>query len=209
MANEAQARACFVQARNFYKHGAKSNNKVYRPPAPYQKIMSRMQAVMAGNAMPRIHGYGYNALAAGNHLRHTQNTFGNCTEMSCVAASFVAQAMLGEQIGICSLSHPGDHTFVAVGDPGNIHGNTIEGLRTSFTPNLETYVIDVWCGVFCHVSDFYYEYIRKMRRWTDQNKFVMSPGLTGEQVPTVPFGLYAVRNARATINLFSASVGTV
>jgi hypothetical protein len=209
MANEILARNCFTHARLFYKRQPKSNNKVYQPPADQAKLMRRLQGVMAGNGMPRVRNLGYRAIAAGNHLRVTQNTFGNCTEMSCVAASFVAQLMPNEQLSICSLDPPGDHTFVVVGAPGNIHGNTIAQLQHTFDRNLLTYVIDIWCGIFCHVSDYYLEYLRKMDTWTRQSKFVMQPAPSGQPTPVRPLGLYAYRNINAVIRVSDPRIATI
>jgi hypothetical protein len=209
MADQNQARACYDQARAFYKRQAKSSNKVYRPPADMDKLMRRMSGVMLGISMRRIRGHGLSAIAAGRSLRSSLNTFGNCTEMSCVAISFALEHMQGEPVWICSLENPGDHTFVVVGDPVNIDGSTIEELQSTFNPNLPTYVLDVWCGIFCQVSDFYYDYIRKMKRWTDQHKFVMQPSPSGESEPVKPFGLYAHRNSRARIRVIDPYTATI
>jgi hypothetical protein len=180
---------CYRSARQFYKNKPKSDNKVYGGDAALEKRENRATRILEGAHFPSLRQAGMTLLQAGTYLRQTQNGRGNCGEMTCVALSFVAEMLPDVASCFCLLTRPANHNFLIVGAPPP--PATIASLITF---DEESYVLDVWAGVFCRTCDYYFFFVAKMQRWSFQGKYVR----TRDGVRN-PFGAYAQEIVNAVV----------
>jgi hypothetical protein len=168
-----QAKQCFNDIREWYSGSAKSANKLYMPPASPEKIERRRTgASYARNAMLSLRNTDRPAVDYGLHILSHGFKFGNCWEMTCVAAAHVDAHYPGARMQVCSLDDPGDHVFLHLGVPLN-DGETMQSLFSVFVEH--SYVIDIWSGIVCHVSDYALDFTNKMKKWEANNKHIGLP----------------------------------
>jgi hypothetical protein len=197
-------------ARNHYRSGLKSSNKIYANPI-FPKQARRN--INAQDAQTKIDELRANRSATqtsveyGRSLLDNNTSFGNCDEM-CAVVLEVCRHHLG---GRCKRAlsiyiDPGDHVFVLLSedgslpdfsawqaghpqvnpDPGDVAGN-IQGL--SYAGDT-FWVIDCWLNVACRAAEYPLRARMKLNSWAAQNKHVKTK--YGLQIPnhdeyTVPF----------------------
>ena len=167
------AKQSYDLARRFYKPGIKSGNKVFIAGAHPAKVQKRNDRMAAAQALPFLRDLGQREITLGLLLRQSGNTAGNCGEMASVAASFLWENHPGTRVTRISLPREVDHTFLILGQAPR-PGTTVDSLR-NVSRDVPSYVVDVWAGVCCHVSDYPRRFGEQMLKWQAQGKRFLHP----------------------------------
>lgn len=188
------SRMVFERTREFFHDTAtsKSANKKYRRDAPvadYKKERRKMRRRIARTRLRWIWSNVRPAVTLREYGKwlHDQGdwTAGNCPEMSCVAFYYLALGQ--EQTGLefpvryFGLQRPGDHAFLIAGYvPPDVAGmpygqystDTLETMCNAIPAAEESYVVDVWAGIFCPTREYPLQVKLKMRKWNERGKQV-------------------------------------
>lgn len=178
------AREAFTRARRFYKGGVKGANKQYDLTLPLpQYSPEELQRARHRNAnaafflrcyqqrtLLRTGPTRFSYLGAGNRLRFTGDSRGQCGEMSCVAISCFCELMPRAPVYLVAIGDPGDHAFVLVGTRPRVFRSVADLAKVS--PSDDSWAIDVWANIFCHSSQYENRFREKMAKWDDDGKVV-------------------------------------
>jgi hypothetical protein len=177
----------FRNARFWFKTGDKSNNKVYGENSSMDPAKIQRRAVGIERGDPKrgdIRKWPYQfggSVAFGNRLIDQSIKVGNCSEMSCVALALASKlCSVDTPLWLGVLDEPADHTFALVGTAlPRLLGNrptriTDLNRLTSGTASDGDglYVVDVWAGICCHVSEYESRFRSQMQKWSGQGKLI-------------------------------------
>ncbi|MET0499250.1 MAG: hypothetical protein ABW106_13380 [Steroidobacteraceae bacterium] len=81
---------CYKSSREFFKDGAKADNKRYDDSIDLKKSVEAGHRIDASDALASIRQQNVPYVTMGQLLRETGNMRGNCGEMTAVAAAYVA-----------------------------------------------------------------------------------------------------------------------
>ena len=193
MSIQGISRAAFQQTRDFFKHSLKTDNKRYTENASadagkIQRARTRLRAgrPLIGYAQtearydrtPRQYGRWL-------HLRGPLVAAGNCSEMSCVALYYLsvgqAQYAFPFPVRYVALEYPGNHVFLVAGYLPPVVVNvpywetstvSVEMMCNAIPDMAESYVVDVWAGIFCPTRVYPFELQVKLDKWSRQGKEV-------------------------------------
>ena len=123
-------------------------------------------------AIPRIYALrdawnGGTAVEYGDHIHTKAIRYGNCTEMACVAAHFVAEEDPSEEtpISIVTTDGPGDHVFCALGP-------VFKWQKIDDPPQSarRAIVIDPWANICCLAPQYFEQFTERMNLWLTDGK---------------------------------------
>lgn len=170
--------SCYDESRAFLKGGAKASNKLYDPTINAEKARSADHRREAGVMLYGLRGYHSSFVMTGQIMRETGNTWANCLESTCLAASFVGEHLPNHPMTV-GHAVEGDHGFLIVGSPPP-DGITVDGLAR-MSRQTPSYAVDVWAGICCHSSEYPAQLREKMQAWEQQGKV-----LIGERIQKKP-----------------------
>ncbi len=174
-----QLRKAFGAAREWYKGQQKSTNKQYVVNLDDTKFQRRFDNATTPIKVDTRSGNG--AVDIGRRLENLDIWYGNCVEMSCLAAWFLTKAGFRKKLTFCGIDPPGDHVFLTAGEPpksDRVH--RFEQKQRAFM------VVDVWMNIRCNSSDYPELVEQKLRKRSGKGQRITSYTQDGKQVIWVP-----------------------
>jgi hypothetical protein len=181
--SQSELSAVLMQARQFYKGGIKSGNKMYD--------LSRVP-----NLSAKHHRRNSNAIKSDSERERQQElaelenipdrewggwlysrgfTAGNCPEMSAVSAHLASESFKQrvKALFMVAVNYPGDHVFVLL----SVNGDQP---TWEYIPNMgreagsNFWVIDCWFNIACPAQDYFLKLWTTLDRWAEQGKYILA-----------------------------------
>jgi hypothetical protein len=179
-------------AREFYKSSLrlKSANKVYRLPEAQMAEKHRrrnLHAYWSQHALDEIRGVERSSsedwlYQRGEALYGANLTAGNCEEMCAVVMRFCKQLLSNKCKAVYAIGvDPGDHVFVLLSADGSAPPVDDEwGRIDEMKDNRDNFwIVDCWFNIVCAVSHYSISVARKLQKWAQESKrIISSPGAT-------------------------------
>jgi hypothetical protein len=186
-----EAKDILERARGFYKHGAKSTNKVYISEGGAEltfKQSERWRKV--GESLNRKEELGQilelgrrlSWVDFGGMLLQRSEKTGNCPHMSAVTAYFANEYHGKEAMTMCVVQPPGNHVFLSVG-VASPQWQNIASMKQDTSS--KAMIIDCWANIACRAQDYPQKMTEKLLLWSGQRKYIYN-----NQVLHEPTGTY-------------------
>lgn len=187
----SEVRRCFSDARAYYKGEVKSSNKFYYPlqAAQYNDNgkVKEVQTLTAGDS-PKAKLRNDNVLQSrqmkeggrvegdmplilGKNLYAAKAKYGNCGEMSAVAAYLLNERFPKEKLFWVIIT-PDHHEFFVCGAKPPVDKAVESWANHKFKS--ACYVTDVWMNICCEAKDYPSLVKQKLDKWTREGKGVFS-----------------------------------
>jgi hypothetical protein len=175
-----EIKACFTEAREYYKGQVKSSNKVYSADTANPKKDRRNRNARIASEQRNItfmRQISSKALAEiGKDIVEQNVRIGNCFEMSCVAAYIIERRFPNATVHSPQVTPPGDHGLLVVGDiPGTAPINSWRDLPDTFN----AYAVDVWLAICCDIREYPDAVVEKLQEWEREDKRVITAAPPG------------------------------
>jgi hypothetical protein len=167
---------CFKEVRAYYKGELKSENKFYGntdSPKTEKRFINQNDAHFKLDKMGAPRDGGRTRIENGDYLIKNNIKYGNCGEMSDVAASIVRKKFPNSDLHKIIIGCEGSHVLIIVGSPPKPGDIASWG---KYPSSLDSYVIDAWMGIQCHIKDYPSLAESKLNKWASQNKMITVPG---------------------------------
>ncbi|NRO98876.1 hypothetical protein GWC77_23485 [Paraburkholderia sp. NMBU_R16] len=171
----AQTEKCFLDARNYYKGGEKSFNKLYLPlDGTSSKSNHRyINASTSYTSMREVRRMNYHRtpVQKGHTLFVGQSKYGACHEMSNVAAFLINCRFPDADIYTIDIGSS-THRLLVVGQQPS--RESIEHWHHQILS--DSYAVDVWAGICCPVNEYPEKIAIKLDKWGKSGKVIVEPG---------------------------------
>jgi len=183
--NRALAQSVYVEVKEAYRAGHKSNNKFYLRGSKAED--SRRRAAVANRAIGEIRAQFSANIRSGVVVPPSDELVipaGNCGELARIAAKRTIEK--GGYAEVWKFDDDADHAFAVI-------GHSPKNTSRSFSSWKDVWIVDPWANIVCPAPKYIDKLIKKMEKWERSGKII-----TGENgqpdSPTDEYWIASLKN---------------